>query len=147
MQNRRRRRLKIKQEELRNCVEGKLPVDTMIVQEWLHANHKRLVKVKFGPEIAIHIIGRKGEKLRTVSFKNTDSIYVEESVELTNHKKPMVLIRVPRDHDLVIELDSIGSRKKFLTKLELFLSSNKKTLIITQVSPNVNPCIESIVTL
>ncbi|XP_063910993.1 dual oxidase isoform X1 [Zophobas morio] len=133
LQNRRRRRLKIKQEELRNCVEGKLPVDTMIVQEWLHANHKRLVKVKFGPEIAIHIIGRKGEKLRTVSFKNTDSIYVEESVELTNHKKPMVLIRVPRDHDLVIELDSIGSRKKFLTKLELFLSSNKKTLIITQV--------------
>lgn len=45
----------------------------------------------------------------------------------------MVLIRVPRDHDLVIELDSIGSRKKFLTKLELFLTSNKKSLIITEI--------------
>lgn len=106
----------------------------MMVQEWLNANHKRVVKVKFGPEVAIHIIGRKGEKLRTVNFKNTDSVYVEQSVELTNHKKPMVLIRVPRDHDLVLELDSTGSRKKFLSKFELFLSSNKKTLVISQVS-------------
>lgn len=133
LQNRRRRRLKIKQEELRSAAEGKLPVDTMVVQEWLHANHKRLVKVKFGPEIAIHIIGRKGEKLRTVNFKNTDTITLEESLDVTSKKKPMVLIRVPRDHDLVLEFDTIGSRKKFITKMELFLSSNKKNLNCSQV--------------
>lgn len=133
LQNRRRRRLKIKQEELRNCAEGKLQVDTMMVQEWMHANHKCLVKVKFGPEVAINIVGRKGEKLRTINFKNTDSVYVEESVELTGQKKPMLLIRVPRDHDLVLELDSLGCRKKFLNKFEIFLSANKKSLITTQV--------------
>lgn len=133
LQNKRRRRLKNKQEELRSPCETKLPVDTMIVQEWLHANHKRLVKVKFGPEIAIHIIGRKGEKLRTVNFKNVDTVNVEESLEVTNKRKPLVLIRVPRDHDLVLELDSIGCRRKFVTKLEMFLNSNKKTLITVQV--------------
>lgn len=104
-----------------------------MVQEWLHANHKRLVKVKFGPEVAIHIIGRKGEKLRSISFKNVDTVTVEESLEITNKKKPLVLIRVPRDHDLVVELDSIGSRKKFITKLEMFLNSNKKNIVCSQV--------------
>lgn len=133
LQNRRRRRLKIKQEELRNSVEGKLPVDTMIVQEWLHANHRRIVKIKFGPEIAIHIIGRKGEKLRTITFKNTESVTIEESVDVTGKKKPLVLVRVPRDHDLVIEFDAISSRKKFISKLEIFLTSYKKHLICNQV--------------
>lgn len=133
LQNRRRRRLKIKQEELRTSADTKLPVDTMMVQEWLHANHKRLVKVKFGPEAAIHIIGRKGEKLRSISFKNIDTVTVEESLEITNKKKPLVLIRVPRDHDLVLELDTIGSRKKFMMKLELFLNSNKKNFVCDQV--------------
>lgn len=133
LQNRRRRRLKIKQEELRKCGECKLPVDTMYVTEWLHANHKRIVKIKFGPDIAISVIGRKGENLRTVDLKNVDSVFVEESLEVTTKKKPMLLIHVPRDHDLVIELDSIGSRKKFLNKLELFLTSNKKSLVSTQV--------------
>lgn len=133
LQNRRRRRLKIKQEELRNSAEGKNCVDTMIVQEWLHANHKRLVKIKFGPELAIHVTGRKGEKLRSVSFKNVDSVTVEESLDMTNKKKPLILIRVPKDHDLVLELDTIGSKRKFISKLEIFLTSNKINMICTQV--------------
>ncbi|XP_017784906.1 PREDICTED: dual oxidase isoform X2 [Nicrophorus vespilloides] len=133
LQNRRRRRLKIRQEELRHTADGKLPVDTMVVQEWLHANHKRLVKVKFGPEVAIHIVGRKGEKLRTVNFKTVDMVTIEESLEITTKKKPLILVRVPRDHDLVLEFESIGSRKKFIMKLEVFLNSNKKNLNCIQV--------------
>lgn len=132
LQNRRRRRLKIKQEELRNG-DLKLPVDTMLVQEWLHANHKRVVKVKFGPDVAIHVMGRKGEKLRSVNFKNIDTVVVEESIDITSKKKPMVLVHVPKDYDLVVELDTVGSKKKFITKLELFLNSNKKNLMSTQV--------------
>ncbi|CAH0546400.1 unnamed protein product [Brassicogethes aeneus] len=133
LQNRRRRRLKMKQEELRNK-EGKLPIDTMIVHEWLHANHKRLVKIKFGPDAAINIMGRKGEKLRTLNFKSSNSVDVEESLEVTSKKKPMVLIHVPRDHDLVLELESVGAKKKFLNKLELFLTSHKKNLICNQMA-------------
>lgn len=133
LQNRRRRRLKIKQDEIKNG-DVKLPVDTMLVQEWLHANHKRVVKVKFGPEVAIHVIGRKGEKLRTVNLKNVDTVLVEESLDITSKKKPMVLIHIPKDYDLVVELDSIGSKKKFLNKLEMFLNSNKKNLMCSQVN-------------
>ena len=42
------------------------------------------------------------------------------------------MIRVPRDHDLVLEFDSLSSRRKFLSKLEMFLASHKKRLITTQ---------------
>lgn len=133
MQNRRRRRLKIKQDEIKNG-DVKLPVDTMLVQEWLHANYKRLVKVKFGPDAAIHVIGRKGEKLRTVNLKNVDTVIIEESLDITTKKKPMVLIHIPKDYDLVVELDTVGSKKKFLTKLEMFLNSNKKNMMCSQVN-------------
>ncbi|XP_072392840.1 dual oxidase [Diabrotica undecimpunctata] len=132
LQNRKRRRLKIKQEELRNG-DVKLPVDTMIVTEWLHANHKRVVKVRFGPDAAIHVLERKGEKLRTINLKNVDNIVLEESLNVTSNKKPIVLIHVPRDYDLVLELESVASKKKFMNKLELFLNSNKKTLFCTQI--------------
>lgn len=94
----------MKQEENNN---GK-SVDKMIVKEWLHQNHKRLVKVKFGPEEALYTMNRKGEKIRCVNLRSTDTLVIEVTQDA--RKKPMVLIRVPRDHDLVLEFDSTHSR-------------------------------------
>lgn len=51
----------------------------MLAREWLHANHKRLVTVKFGPEAAIYTVDRKGEKLRSFNLKNIEIVTVEES--------------------------------------------------------------------
>mgnify|MGYP004580882161 CR=1 FL=1 len=79
LQNRRRRRLKILQEAIQKRNDGKICVDKMIVREWLHANHRRLVKVKFGPEAALHIVDRKGEKLRTFDFNDVNTVTMEES--------------------------------------------------------------------
>ena len=122
LQNSKRRRLKARHEENNN---GK-SVDKMVVKEWLHLNHKRLVKVKFGPEEAFYTVNRKGEKLRKVSFKAVEQLTVEVTQDA--RKKPMLLVRVPRDYDLVLEFDSNASRKRFLHKLETFLTSNKKHL-------------------
>jgi dual oxidase len=121
LQNSRRRKLKMKQEENNN---GK-SVDKMIVKEWLHQNHKRLVKIKFGPEEAFYTMNRKGEKIRTVNLRGVESLVIEVTQDA--RKKPMVLIRVPRDHDLVLEFDTTHSRAKFLTKLDAFLKSLKKS--------------------
>ena len=51
-------------------------------------------------------------------------------VEVTQdtNKKPMVLIRVLKDHDLVLEFSYVAERKKFLAKLENFLTGQKKNL-------------------
>lgn len=141
LQNRRRRRLKMKQEQLKNSASGKANVDKMAVCEWLHANHRRLVKVRFGPEVAMHTVDRKGDKLRTISFANVDSLTVEESVctglapslgSGSGGKKPLVLVRVPRDHDLVLEFDSLAARRKFVSKMEAFLALHKKHLVTVQ---------------
>lgn len=45
----------------------------------------------------------------------------------------MMLIRVIRDHDLVLEFSSATERRKFIAKLENFLNSHKKSLETTQV--------------
>jgi len=42
------------------------------------------------------------------------------------------LIRVPKDHDLVLEFDSVGERRKFINKFEAFLNSHKKHLVTLQ---------------
>ena len=122
MQNNRRLRFKIKQEENNN---GK-SVDKITVKEWLHHNHKRLVKLKFGPEEAIYTTNRKGEKLRAVQMRSVESLVIE--ITQDSNTKPMVLIRVPRDHDLVLEFETVQTRAKFINKLETFLRSISKTL-------------------
>lgn len=96
------------------------------VKEWLHQNHKRFVKVKIGPDESVSTVNRKGEVLRRIDFKSAASVVVEVTED--NLKKPMILVRSPRDHDLVLQFESIGLRKKFLNKLETFLLGKKKTL-------------------
>lgn len=58
---------------------SKASIDKMIAREWLHANHKRLVTVKFGPESSIYTVDRKGQKLRTFNLKSVDGITVEKT--------------------------------------------------------------------
>ena len=76
LQNRRKRQ--ILQEAARGT-DGKTSVDKIIVREWLHANHRRLVKVKFGPEPALFLVDRKGEILRTFNINDVNSVAIEES--------------------------------------------------------------------
>ncbi len=121
--NSKRRKMKQIREENNNA--GKR-TDKIHVKEWLHQSAKRPVKVRFGPETAFHLLNRKGEKLRSVQVKNQESLVCE--VTQDTKKKPMVLIRVLKDHDLVLEFSSISERKKFLAKLENFLQSHKKML-------------------
>lgn len=97
------------------------------MREWLHQNHKRYVKVKIGPEEALSTISRKGETLRKIDFRNVNLLVVEVTQD---SQKPMILIRSPRDHDLVLQFDKMPTRKKFLSKLEVFLLNRKKTLEI-----------------
>lgn len=90
LQNSRRRKLKIKQEALKTSPNKREFVDKMVAREWLHANHKRLITVKFGPEAAIYTVDRKGEKLRTFSLKNVDTITVELSQVISLNLKTKI---------------------------------------------------------
>eukprot|EP00091_Calanus_sinicus_P013076 TRINITY_DN29122_c0_g1_i1.p1 TRINITY_DN29122_c0_g1~~TRINITY_DN29122_c0_g1_i1.p1 ORF type:complete len:132 (+),score=15.68 TRINITY_DN29122_c0_g1_i1:456-851(+) len=100
-------------------------MDKMYVKEWLHHNAKRNAKIKFGPDEAFHLMNRKGEKLRTVSVKGIENLVCE--VTQDRGKKPMMLISVPKDHDLVLEFSNVTNAET-LTKMETFLQSYKKRL-------------------
>ncbi|XP_043195793.1 dual oxidase-like [Amphibalanus amphitrite] len=122
LQNRKRRRYRMKQEENNN---GR-STDKMFVTEWLHQNHRRNVKIKFGPDVAFHTVNRKGVKLRTARFNSVETVVVEVTED--RRSKPMCLVRVPNDHDVVLDFDSVNSRKRFLAKLEHFLAGHHKTM-------------------
>lgn len=71
---------------------GSSTVDKMVCREWVHASHKRLVKLRLGPEPALNVTDRKGDKLRTVPLDHTDQLTVLESqvinkVHMSNHAK------------------------------------------------------------
>lgn len=133
LQNSKRRKLKIRQAALKSP-KSKGSVDKMVAREWLHVNHKRLVTVKFGPETAIYTVDRKGEKLRTFNVAKTETLTVEMSQENYTKKRPYILLRIPNDHDLVLELETLGARRKFIKKLEDFLMLHKKDMTLVEVS-------------
>lgn len=54
-------------------------VDKLVCREWVHASHKRIVKLRLGPEPALHVTDRKGDKLRTLPLDQTDQLTVIES--------------------------------------------------------------------
>lgn len=85
------------------------------------------MKVKIGPDESVSTVNRKGEVLRKVDFTNVTSLIVEVTQDA---RKPMVLIRSPRDHDLVLQFNNLSDRKRFLSKLESFLLNRRKTLEI-----------------
>ncbi|KAG1681999.1 Dual oxidase [Nymphon striatum] len=125
LQNKRRRKLKIRRDEQKNSSDTKT-YDKMYVREWLHQNHKRWVKLKFGPDESFSVVNRKGVVLRKISFKSVDTLVVQ--VTQDTRRKPMVLVNALRDYDLVLEFDNIPYRKKFLNKLENFLTTHHKVL-------------------
>lgn len=79
LQDERKRKFRMKQMELKSGTKVSGAVDKMSVREWLHANHKRYVKLRFGPDSILHTVNRKGEKLRSVNFSNYETITIEES--------------------------------------------------------------------
>lgn len=79
LQDERKRKFRMKQEEMKTGTKVTGVVDKMSVREWLHANHKRFVKLRFGPDSILYTVNRKGEKLRSVNFTNYETITIEES--------------------------------------------------------------------
>lgn len=55
----------------------------------------------------------------------------------SDHGKALLLLRIPRDYDLVLELDSLHSRGKFISKLETFLTSHKKHITIVHINRDI----------
>jgi hypothetical protein len=91
------------------------------------------------------LLNRKGDKLRTVNIKPFETLVVDVTQDTNSHrggsgKKPMVLVRVQKDNDLVLEFGYPGERKKFLAKLENFLTVSFSYLLPTRHNISTRHC-------
>ena len=91
--------------------------------------------MKIDQSEGLRIISRKGETLRQLDFTEGNRVNVE--VTQDSSKKPMILIKSPRDHDLVLQFDNLATRKKFVNQLETLVLTRKKTLEIVHTYRDV----------
>lgn len=61
-------------------------------------------------------------------------VFVQEN---NKRKHSYVLLRQQNDHDLVLEFETVSSQKKFLKKLEDFLSLHKKDMKINELTSEI----------
>ena len=108
------------------------PLDKMYVTEWLHQESNRFVKLLFGPDLAIYTVNRKAEVQRRVGLTSFTRAQLMLSLDSTS--SPMVLVKSNESHDLVLIFQSVNDRKKFITKLESFLSTFQRSLEVKKVS-------------
>ena len=99
-------------------------LSTLLYEDLRHFSQKNHITSLF---VLIYFVKRSVEIIIFIVFlQNIESMVVE--VTQDTNKKPMVLIRVLKDHDLVLEFSYVAERKKFLAKLENFLTGQKKNL-------------------
>ena len=104
------------------------------VREWMDPGRTRPVIVNFGltDSESITLVNRKNETLRKINLAAAERLTVQITRE-SEDSKPMVLLKVPNSHDLVLEFESDPSRKRFLVKLEGFMSGLKRSVEMSAV--------------
>lgn len=105
--------------------------EKMIAVEWLHQYQQRPVKIKFGVglEGKVHVENRKGDRLRTITISTVSAMLLEITEDPV--EEPMVLLRIHKEHDLVLIFATILHRHRFINVLTTYLASHGKELVIT----------------
>ncbi|XP_059085329.1 dual oxidase-like [Tigriopus californicus] len=132
--NSRRRRAKSNQPDA-NCFKKNAHHKThnhLRVREWMDPNKSRPVRVLLGPEAEITLTNRKSDMLRKMNLASSESLMIEVTRDVGDNR-PMILMKVPQSYDLVLEFDSELSRKRFLMKMESFISGLRKSIEMVPV--------------
>lgn len=108
--------------------------EKIIATEWLHQYQQRPVKVKFsvGTDGRIHVESRKGDRLRSININAVSAMLLEITEDPT--EEPMALLRIHKEHDLVLIFDAISHRTRFVDVLKMYLFAHGKELVITPTS-------------
>ncbi|XP_053408593.1 dual oxidase-like isoform X3 [Mercenaria mercenaria] len=88
--------------------------------EWLWDEETRLVIIRIHHECVLDIVNLKGKPLRTVNMKDMKHVQCTLS---SNKKRNVVLIRVSKEYDVVIELSNESQRRIFVETLQHTLAN------------------------
>lgn len=112
--------LRIKVSKLRRMT---INDDSTLVQEWLgHNDGYRNTNLTLNAKSKSIVVKLQFEN-RVVRCIYLKRVLGKVQVEISSNKSQNhILVRVPKEYDLVLKFDSYYDREKFLTKLESFLS-------------------------
>ncbi|KAJ8306876.1 hypothetical protein KUTeg_014960 [Tegillarca granosa] len=99
--------------------------------EWLGFNEDpRPVIVKVKTKCQIGLTSMKGTSLRTV---NLEKFEVIETWLSTNKGRTVVMIKIPKEYDLVLQFSNYTERTEFINSFEKAISNNNRILDIQDV--------------
>ncbi|KAH3701183.1 hypothetical protein DPMN_076166, partial [Dreissena polymorpha] len=94
--------------------------------EWQSAKETRLVVIRLKPDCSLELINLKGRPIRTINMLNIKHVQCFVS---SNKRRNVVLVRVPKEYDLVLQLTNESQRRVLLTSLEQTLVENAGSLV------------------
>ncbi|XP_052252760.1 dual oxidase 1-like isoform X3 [Dreissena polymorpha] len=94
--------------------------------EWQSAKETRLVVIRLKPDCSLELINLKGRPIRTINMLNIKHVQCFVS---SNKRRNVVMVRVPKEYDLVLQLTNESQRRVLLTSLEQTLVENAGSLV------------------
>ncbi|XP_016342271.1 dual oxidase 1-like [Sinocyclocheilus anshuiensis] len=103
------------QKKLRGSTTDKKPAHETIAKEWLgHNTAPRQVALAFNEKTVLQTFDENGSLLSSHSLGNQDHLNVLIS---NDHQHRALLLKIPKEYDLVLFFEDVGQRSKFLGHL------------------------------
>lgn len=120
------------QKKLRGATTDKKPAHEIIAKEWLgHNTALRQVALAFNEKTVLQTFDESGSLLSSHSLGNQDHLNVLIS---NDHQHRALLLKIPKEYDLVLFFEDVGQRSKFLDHLRSELEGRIQSLTVKESS-------------
>ncbi|XP_051545343.1 dual oxidase 1-like [Myxocyprinus asiaticus] len=120
------------QKNLRGSTRDGEPASGTIAKEWLgHNTAPRHVMLAFNEKKVFQLFDDNGSLLSSHSLGSQDHLDVLMS---NDHQHRCLLLKIPKEYDLVLFFEDVGQRSKFLSHLRSELESRIQSLTLMEMS-------------
>uniref|UniRef100_A0A8C1QW17 NAD(P)H oxidase (H2O2-forming) n=1 Tax=Cyprinus carpio TaxID=7962 RepID=A0A8C1QW17_CYPCA len=120
------------QKKLRGSTTDQKPAHETVAKEWLgHNAAPRQVTLAFNEKKVFQTFDENGSLLSSHSLCNQDHLNVLIS---NDHQHRALLLRIPKEYDLVLFFEDVGQRSKFLSHLRSELEGKIQNLTVMEMS-------------
>ncbi|XP_077067339.1 dual oxidase 1 [Siphateles boraxobius] len=120
------------QKKLRGSTRHKEPAHGISAKEWLgHNTAPRQVTLAFNEKKVFQTFDENGSLLSSHSFGNQEHLKV---IIPNDHQHRALLLKIPKEYDLVLFFEDVGQRSEFLNHLRSELDSRIQSLTVMEMS-------------
>uniref|UniRef100_A0A673I607 NAD(P)H oxidase (H2O2-forming) n=1 Tax=Sinocyclocheilus rhinocerous TaxID=307959 RepID=A0A673I607_9TELE len=120
------------QKKVRGSTTDKKPAHETIAKEWLgHNTAPRQVTLAFNEKKVFQTFDKNGSLLSSHSLGSQDHLNVLIS---NDHQHRALLLKIPKEYDMVLFFEDVGQRSKFLSHLRSELEGGIQNLTVMEMS-------------